>query len=72
MKTIVVLLTLFLFCGCDETDVKIKTDPKTEVLWFGGGIGAVTYKTLQIDGVEYYVSRTTGGNWVIGPKKETK
>jgi hypothetical protein len=68
MKTIVVLFALLL-CGCIEISDKHKTDSETKVLVLRGG-GVVTYKTVQIDGVEYYISRTTGGNWVIGPKKE--
>lgn len=69
MKTAAVLFALLL-CGCNNEVETFKTDPKTTVLKFASGNGVITYKTVQIDGVEYYVSRTSGGNWVIGPKKE--
>jgi hypothetical protein len=64
------LLILLILCGCNNEVETFKTDPKTTVLKFASGTGMITYKTVQIDGVEYYVSRTSGGNWVIGPKKE--
>ena len=70
MKILTGLFCLFVF-SCTPNEKVNTIDNTAEVLVFSKG-GQVTYRTVIIEGVEYFVSRTYQGNWVIGAKKENK
>lgn len=64
-----------LFCclviGCEKNEKTVIKDEKTKVIIFPNG-GELCYKTVTIEGTEYYISRTYHGHWVIGPKKQNE
>jgi hypothetical protein len=65
------LLALLLLGGCEPTVKVPQQDSSVSTLSFPKG-GTIVYRTVEIDGQEYYASKTNAGYWVIGPKKENK
>lgn len=72
MKRLFLIGLITLLIGCKESTTAARMqskDPLTKVIALKGG-GFLTYKTVEIDGVTYYVSRTYQDNYVLGPKKD--
>lgn len=63
-----VFLLAILLTGCENRE-NVKS--KVNTIMFSDG-GVLSYKIVEIDGVQYYCSRTYQGNYVIGPKIEGK
>jgi hypothetical protein len=72
MKKLFLIGLIPMLFGCNEDNTVARTeakDPLTKVIALKGG-GFVTFKVVEIDGVTYFASRTSNGNYVIGPRKD--
>ena len=65
-------LAFIIFVRYDEAYTQQKPPEVTELNITGVYGGMLTYRTVIIEGQEYYISRSCRGYWVLGPKKESK
>lgn len=64
-----IFISLFVFCSCSEPGDNVS---KEEIVINMSSTSTMRIKRVEIDGEEFYATRTYSGYWVLGPRVKSE